>query len=140
MKSHDLILIVTLLAILAACNISKKNTKTETTPSTSKAPSSSSENFVFVKPATGIYPPEEKDLAAIQQQFNDVTLSKLKQGHFLYSKGSCINCHSAFSIYERSESKWKTIIDEMAKRAFLSSEQKDAVYKYVLAMKAGQSK
>ena len=137
MKTAKLILLATILTLSAGCNISKKSAKSSVE---AKTPASDPENFVFAKPADGIYAPEEKDLTAIQQQFNDVTLSKLKEGHFLYSKGACINCHKAFSIYERNESNWKTIIDDMAQRAFLSAEQKDAVYKYVLAMKAGQPK
>jgi hypothetical protein len=41
-------------------------------------------------------------------------------------------------IYPYSEDRWKGIVDTMAMRSQLSAEYKDAVYKYVLSIKATQ--
>ncbi len=65
---------------------------------------------------------------------------KLKQGHAIYTAGACIKCHEAMSIYHFGETRWKDIIDDMAQKALIGDEQKDAVYKYVLAIKATQPK
>jgi hypothetical protein len=119
--------------IIVAC----KSTKTSvTTPATatnvaiSKAP----------KPSNGIYIPGIEELEAIQLQYKDVTLQQLKNGHAIYTEGACVKCHDAKNIYFYNEIVWKNIMDDMAIRAKISSEQKDAVYKYVLAIKATQGK
>jgi mono/diheme cytochrome c family protein len=67
-------------------------------------------------------------------------LEKLKEGHAIYTAGACINCHGAKNIYEFPEAQWKDILDDMAQRANISVDQKDAVYKYVLAIKAAVTK
>ena len=67
-------------------------------------------------------------------------MDKLKEGHTLYTAGACINCHNAKNIYRYNEEQWKGIIDNMAIKAHINDTQKDAVYKYVLAIKATQNK
>ena len=88
----------------------------------------------------GVYPPGEQELTAIQIRYADVTSEKLKAGHALYTAGACVGCHSAQGIYQYSETQWKTIMDDMAAKAQLTENEKDAVYKYVLAIKATQPK
>lgn len=77
---------------------------------------------------------------ALQKEFPSETLTKLNEGYELYTKGACVNCHNAKSIYKRDLASWKDIIDNMADRAKITMAQKDAVYKYVLAIKATQPK
>ena len=86
----------------------------------------------------GIYPPRNEELSAIQKQYADATIETLKAGHVLYTVGACTECHGPQSIYKYSESQWKTIMDDMALKAQISAVEKDAVYKYVLAIKATQ--
>ena len=86
----------------------------------------------------GIYPPDTAELTALQQTHKDVTMQTLKQGYKLYT-GVCTNCHQAQSIYQRPVSKWPEILTAMAKEAKISDAQKDAIYKYVLSIKATQS-
>ena len=93
-----------------------------------------------MRSADGIYPPGNEELTAIQLQYKDVTLDKLKLGHSLYAESACISCHSAQSIYKYDTTQWINILDDMARKARISDEQKDAVYKYILAIKAAKPK
>ncbi|MES2628525.1 MAG: hypothetical protein V4616_06100 [Bacteroidota bacterium] len=88
----------------------------------------------------GVFAPGLPELAAIQEKFPETTMDELSNGYNLYTAGACINCHAAYGIYKRSEGHWRGIIDDMASRAELSEEQKDAVYKYVLSIKGTQPK
>lgn len=137
---------ITFFFILAisnvACHSTKKSiastpapepTQTTTTPSHSNP-------FPLVLPVEGSPAPGNEELIAIQKQYQDVTLEKLKEGHAIYTAGACMNCHGAAPIQQYEETQWKTIIDDMAQRANISETQKDAVYKYVLSIKVTQSK
>ena len=88
--------------------------------------------------SNGIYPPRNEELGAIQKQYADATMDALKAGHVIYTVGACAGCHSPQNIYKYSESQWKTIMDDMALKAQINGAEKDAVYKYVLAIKATQ--
>lgn len=141
MKTAKLTLIGAIAITIVACNTSKKSTTSTTTaPVNSAATSTNTTGSTVTKSANGIYAPGNEELTAIQTQHKEVTLDKLKEGHAIYTAGACINCHGAKNIYKRGEAEWKNIIDDMAKKAKISNEQKDAVYKYVLAIKAVQPK
>lgn len=139
MKPYKVTLISIILLIIAACSTSKKNT-TSVASTTTATTTSSSSNMVASKPASGIYAPGNEELIAIQIQYKVVTLNKLQEGHIIYTEGACIKCHDAKNIYKRAEVHWKDIIEDMAQKAKISEAQKDAVYKYVLAIKATQPK
>jgi mono/diheme cytochrome c family protein len=142
MKKVLLVFITNL--IIVACHTTKKST----TPTPSPAPpptavatpSVASAPVVLAKPANGIYEPGAEELKAIQARHSDVTLDKLKQGYVLYAQSACISCHPAQNIYNYDEFKWNMIINDMGYRAKLTTEQKDAVLKYVLAIKSTQPK
>jgi len=142
MKTVKLALIALITLIIAACHSSKKSTAAPvvSTPVSTPAATTSTISFSVPRSGDGIYEPGTAELTAIQAQYADVTLEKLKEGHLLYTKGACINCHEAQSIYRFEESRWKGIMDDMAEKARMNEAQKDAVYKYVLAIKATQSK
>lgn len=149
MKRIKLIIITITFLSIAGCKSKKKVTSTvssTTATSSTTTPNSVTPTTgfsVFSNPAAssdGVYVPGEKELVAIQAQYTDVTLEKLKEGHMLYTIGACVNCHGAKNIYKREESRWKDIIDNMAEMAKITAGQKDAVYKYVLAIKATQPK
>lgn len=135
---------ITLLTITAllivACNTSKKSATTVPSP----PPVSGNTNTLSAPPtrvgrsADGIYPPGNAELAAIQVNYKDVTMEKLKEGHELYTNGACIGCHNAKNIYRYPVGQWIGIIDDMAQKARITDAQKDAVTKYVLAIKSTQ--
>lgn len=138
---------VTAALIIAACGSSQKHTTAMAKdPAVPVAPPPVSTNTIpteppppAVKPSSGIVPPTNAELAAIQGRYPDVTMQTLIDGHKLYT-GVCTNCHPAKSIYSRPEEMWPGLIDDMAMRSKLTNAQKDAVYKYVLAIKATQPK
>ena len=137
MKTTQLTFIAIIHVIIAACCTTKKSTLSSTGLTSNpvvKPP------LLFTKPANGIYAPGNEELIAIQTRYKNVTLDQLKEGHVLYTVGACVNCHSAINIYTYDETQWSDIIDNMAEKAYLSDAQKDAVHKYVLAIKARQPK
>ena len=145
MKMNNRIPALLLLAgamMVAACSSTKKAARASVTPAPAPttARTTSSNTYFFSKPADGVHDPGNEDLAAIQLQYKDVTLAELKEGHALYTRGSCISCHHAKNIYELQEASIKDIIEDLAKKARMPDNEKDAVYKYVLAMKATQPK
>lgn len=137
-------LITLTILFVAACHTSKKTTTGPAVAitSTEAVPASTASNTpaLVAKPANGIYEPGAEELKAIQARHSDVTLDKLKQGYILYAYSACISCHPAQNIYVYDEMKWQMIINDMAYRAKLAPEQTDAVLKYVLAIKAAQTK
>lgn len=66
-------------------------------------------------------------------------MATLQKGYSIYT-GACTNCHGTKNIYKHNENEWKEIIDDMALKAALNADQKDAVYMYVLSIKATQVK
>ncbi len=84
-------------------------------------------------PATNIIP-GDSELKAIQIKYPDATMAMLTEGHSIYT-GVCTNCHGQKSIYNRSEASWLHEIDDMSPKAKLTAAQKDALTKYILAMK-----
>jgi len=139
MKIAKITSIAAFVLIIASCSSRKKNT-TSTVMSAPVSPTTATNNVLVARSATGVYVPGNEELTAILVQYNDVTLEKLKEGYTIYAEGACMKCHGAANIYQRGEARWKSIIDDMAFRANLSDGQKDAVYKYVLAIKAVQPK
>lgn len=129
-------------ALITACSTVKKSaaSSASTTPVAATTTPVSTTPLVFAKPSDGIYEPGNEDLTAIQTQYKDLTLEKLKEGYSIYTASTCTRCHDAQNIYEIDETDWVNIIDKMARKASITDEQKDAVYKYVLAVKANRHK
>ncbi len=139
-----LTLIAIAAIIIAACHSTKKNTQTVTNPAPPLptaviTPTTAPPSFL-VRSESGIIEPGNDELTAIQVEYKGVTLDKLKDGHLIYIGSECTGCHGAKNIYKRELSRWKGIIDNMAIKAKISDTQKDALYKYVLAVKATQPK
>jgi hypothetical protein len=142
MKTAKITLITITSIMIAACHSSKKSLAptASSVPASTTTATTSTNSFLLKKPADGIYAPANEELTAIQAQYKDVTLDKLMEGHAIYTQGACIGCHSAQNIYRYGEAQWKDIMDDMAQKARITDPQKDAVYKYVLAIKAVQPK
>ena len=143
MKTKNVILISAAVIIFAACRATKNNATTAVSVPTSTVtatPPATQNSFESTKYTHGVYPPGNQELTAIQTKYATVTLDVLQQGFTIYTVGKCINCHGSQNIYKYSETQWKDIIDDMALKANISDEEKDAVYKYVLAIKAAKPK
>jgi cytochrome c1 len=133
---------------IVACKTSKKSTSTAATNSSNPPAAQTNTNAVVgpvgplipVKSKDGVNPPGDEELTAIKGQFPGITMVKLNEGHELYTNTACVSCHNAKSIYRRDVAEWKDIIDDMSVRAKLNTSEKEAVYAYVLAMKATQPK
>jgi hypothetical protein len=93
----------------------------------------------FNSPEAGIKMPGDNEVAALLPRYSDVTIDKLKEGYFVYTGAACTGCHGAKNIQSRPTERWKGIIDKMSEMAKISESQRDAVYKYVLAVKATQT-
>ncbi|MES2655308.1 MAG: hypothetical protein V4620_06955 [Bacteroidota bacterium] len=124
--------------IIVACSTVKKTATpvTSPTPVTTVVPTPTTP-ATTVKSKTGVFAPGNEELAAIQVKYSEVTMKTLTEGHALYI-GACTNCHGTKSIYNYSEQSWVGLINDMAPLAKLTATEKDAVYKYVLAIKATQ--
>ena len=107
--------IVLTALILSSCGASKKNSATASTAA----------NII----------PGDAELKAIQVKYSDVTMQTLTDGYSIYT-GACTNCHGQKNIFKRSEASWLHEIDDMSPKAKLTAIQKDALTKYILAMKA----
>lgn len=104
--------------IMAACGSSKKTS----------APSAAAPSII----------PGDAQLTAIKAKYPDATAEQLKQGHSIFI-GACTNCHGQYNIFKRSEASWLHEIDDMSPKANLTAVEKDALTKYILAMKAAQA-
>mgnify|MGYP000878498701 CR=1 FL=1 len=125
--------------LLSACGSSKKSA---TAPAPASAASTATPYMpapVVRKPVNGVFPPRNEELAAIQVAYPELSMQTLAEGYKIYT-GVCTNCHHAKNIYSFSEETWPAIMDDMAHKARISHAEKDAVYKYVLAIKATQPK
>jgi hypothetical protein len=142
MKTSKVLLFTASALIIVACSSRKKTTTTTaTTPvATNTSPTVTSGPVLVSKTADGINAPGDPELTAIQAQHKDVTMAQLKEGYELYTKSACVGCHEPKNIYRRPLEQWKNIVDDMAKKAQITDLQKDAVYKYVLSIKATQPK
>lgn len=111
--------------LLAACGVFKKDRGSVT---------------ATTKTENGVYEPGKEELTAIRAQYKDATLAQLKEGYVLYSQGACIKCHTSKNIYKRETGEWPGIIDRMAEKAKITAAEKDAVLRFVLAIKAAEPK
>lgn len=138
MNLKSIALVLSGLAIIVACNSTKKSTtSTAVAPATPTTPSTPA---VASKPANGVYAPGEVELTAVKTKFPDATIETLKEGYAIYAQGPCTNCHKPKNIYDGSDVHWKPVIDNMAEKAGITAAQKDAVFKYVMAIRAAQTK
>ena len=146
MKTSTITLAAAAILLAVACTSKKKsaaNAPSAPAPTVTApvSPAGTATNAVaVVKSKDGIYAPGSNELNALSMRYNDITPEHLNEGYKIYTKGACTNCHVAYNIYRYDEALWKRIVDDMAKRAMISDVEKDAVYKYVLAIKATQPK
>ena len=136
------ILVVTaFICPVSSCSISKQSTvsKKDTSANSPNTNITNGNNFLLLPPISDNVLPGKEELMAIQKQYRTVTLQQLTTGYTIYTSGACINCHQAQPIKKFEPEQWKTILDDMALRSNLNAEEKDAVHKYVLSIKAKQT-
>ena len=95
--------------------------------------------FAAPKPAVKLYPPNEAALTIIQKSNSNASMELLNQGYKLYTVGACIHCHEARDINDFNNLQWGKIIDDMAIKANISIEEKNAVLNYVVSVKIALS-
>jgi len=91
--------------------------------------------FPIPKPAVKLYPPNEAALTIIQKSNSNASMELLNHGYKLYTTGACINCHEARDISNFNNSQWGHIIDDMAIKANITTEEKNAVLNYIVSVK-----
>jgi hypothetical protein len=114
MKLHILTILLTFGLVIYSCK-SKK----------SSAPAESAE-------------PGDAALKAMQTKHAGVTAEILKEGYAVYT-GPCTNCHKPKNLYKQTDAEWQDDINRMAGRAKISDAQKDALSKYVMAMRMAKA-
>jgi hypothetical protein len=140
MKKLKLFFLLIVVSCIIACKASKTaTTNTATTTTSTINEKGGTEPFsMLLKPVNNIPIPSNKELIAIQNQFKDVTIDNLNDGYTLYTTGACVNCHSAKNVFEIPKENCRSIIDDMAIRAEITSKQKEALLLYLYAIKATQ--
>ena len=91
--------------------------------------------FAAPKPAVKLYPPNEAALTIIQKSNSNASMELLNQGYKLYTVGACIHCHEARDINDFNNLQWGHIIDDMAIKANITTEEKNAVLNYIVSIK-----
>lgn len=135
MKIFKIYSLAVAVLIVAACHTTKKTETTASTPAAKETPAAPVSEAV--KSKNGVFVPGEEQLTAVQMKHPGATLANLTDGYKLYT-GTCTNCHGTKSIYRIAEAKWPNIIDDMGEKAKLSATQKEALTKYIFAIKATQ--
>lgn len=90
-------------------------------------------------PVTVSTDPSDASLAAVKTKYPDATMDVLQKGHSIYY-GACTRCHGAKSITRHDEKEWVGILDNMAPKAKLQPEEKDAVWKYIMSVSLSAKK
>ncbi|MBS1636850.1 MAG: hypothetical protein JST26_13115 [Bacteroidetes bacterium] len=127
MKLSYLFVAILSAGIFLACHSSKSAT-TSSSSSTSGSGSSTASS-------SSAAPSTETLVNIAKSKWPDITAATINEGKDLYQSGACTGCHGPKNITKRSAEEWPGIIDRMATKAKISDTQKDAVLKYVLAMK-----
>ena len=135
MKIFKIYSLAAAVLIVAACHTTKKTETTASTPAAKETPAAPVSEAV--KSKNGVFAPGEEQVTAVQMKYPGATLAVLTEGHTIYT-GTCTNCHGAKSIYRISEAKWPHIIDDMGEKAKLTATEKEALTKYIFAIKATQ--
>ncbi len=136
MKNNKVLVVILISGLLLACSHRKKtqNTALQAAPPADTGTPVAGPSLV-VHPENGVYLPTEKELAAIQVQYPNTPMDMLKQGYAVYT-GACANCHEAKNVYPYTDSEWGSIMVDMAMRAHLKDNEKEAVWKFVMAVRA----
>ena len=140
-----------LLLFLVHCKVQKNDknkSETGTNSSLKEVPKNTAQNTT-VTPAAGPapffpmpvfnYTPTILHVDGFKNkypQIDSISLKTLEMGHQLYNYGVCIKCHIAKDLFAFDDLKWARIIPDMSMRAHISEKEKDALVKYIMAIKS----
>jgi hypothetical protein len=79
--------------------------------------------------------PTDAQLTAVKARFPDATKEELQKGHAVYT-GACTRCHGTKDITGYTEEKLLGIVDVMAKKAKLSPDDKQALTRFAIGVRA----
>ena len=83
--------------------------------------------------------PTETQLTAVKARFPDATMEELKRGQAVYT-GPCTRCHGKKDVTVYSEEKLLEIVDNMAVKAKITPEEKQALIRFAVGVRATASK
>lgn len=83
--------------------------------------------------------PNEQLLSTVKTKVPDATMQDLKKGHDVFY-GACTKCHGPKDVTGFSQEQLKQTVDVMANKAEISQDEKDAVWKYALAVNLSAKK
>ncbi len=92
------------------------------------------------KATTGMETPKAEatlssKLSAVQTKYPDATLAELEKGKSV-SKTACVSCHKEKDYTLKTDEKMFKEIDVMSKKAKISDSDKQALIRYVTALRA----
>ncbi len=92
------------------------------------------------KATTGMEAPKAEatlasKLTAVQAKYPDATLAELEKGKAV-SKKACVTCHNEKDYTLKTDEKMFKEVDIMSKKAKISDEDKQALIRYVTALRA----
>lgn len=77
----------------------------------------------------------EAQLTAVKARFPDATKEELQRGHSIFT-GACTKCHGTKNVTKYTEEKLLGIVDVMAKKAELTSIEKQALIRFAVGVRA----
>lgn len=77
----------------------------------------------------------DAQLTAVKSRFPDATREELLKGHSVYT-GACTKCHGTKDVTVYEEPKLLQIVDVMAKKASITDEEKQALIKFAVGVRA----
>jgi mono/diheme cytochrome c family protein len=83
--------------------------------------------------------PTATQLQAVQERIPATTMADLDRGHAIFY-GQCTNCHGAKNVSGYPEDALRSIMSDMSKKAKLADTEKEAVWKYALAVNLASKK
>lgn len=107
-----IVITVVLLSIIVSCKSRKAATSTASTNSSMDA-----------------------QLAAVNVRFPNTTMEEIKKGQSIYT-GACTKCHGTKDVTAYTEPRLLEIVDVMAKKAEITAEEKQALIKFAVGVRA----
>lgn len=77
----------------------------------------------------------DAQLTAVKTRFPDATKEELQKGHSIYT-GACTKCHGTKDVTAYTEPRLLEIVDDMAKKAEIAPEEKQALIRFALGVRA----
>ena len=77
----------------------------------------------------------DAQLTAVKSRFPDATKEQLIKGHSIYTE-ACTKCHGEKNVTAYTEPKLLEIVDVMAKKANISDEEKQALIRFAVGVRA----